>query len=223
MKVSEVKVYFLNIDKIATPKLFCQLISEKRKEKIKRYIFIEDKIRSLFGELLMRYAIILNSDFTNHSINFIHNKFGKPLLQNSDFSFNISHSGSYVICIIGNGNVGVDIEKHKDKFDSLVNNFHEKEQEYLITTGVEKKKVFEQWCLKESYVKYIGKGLHLPIDSFFILKNKGKIEVNGNATSPLFELLDILVGYSVAVCFSEGELKEVNEITETELRDLFKV
>nr|WP_241415114.1 4'-phosphopantetheinyl transferase superfamily protein [Clostridium beijerinckii] len=84
--------------------------------------------------------------------------------------FNISHSGEWVICAVGDFQSGIDIEKVKKSDLSFAKSIYSKEEyEYLLNIPEEEQaKMFcKIWTLKESYVKYIGQGLRTPFNSFF--------------------------------------------------------
>lgn len=68
----------------------------KKKEKITRYWFREDAIRSLFGEALLVY--ILKKYYKITQYNIVKYKYGKPLIAKyENIWFNISHS---VECVL---------------------------------------------------------------------------------------------------------------------------
>lgn len=71
----------------------------------------------------------------NEEIKFIYNEYGKPFVQNfSDFHFNISHSGEWVVCATANSNVGIDIERVSDiEALKLANEFFSEEEFYDLS------------------------------------------------------------------------------------------
>lgn len=94
---------------------FSNLISNEKRERIKRLLNLCDINRTLIGDLLIRSLICQKYKINNEEIKFIYNEYGKPFVQNfSDFHFNISHSGEWVVCATANSNVGIDIERVSD-------------------------------------------------------------------------------------------------------------
>ncbi len=96
---------------------------------------------------------------------------GKPHLKDGRI-ITISHSFDYSTIAISNGEIGIDIEKNRDKIQRIATKFIGKENEYLS-----KKQLTEQltiiWGAKESLYKiYPDGGLlfieHLPIEKFTI-------------------------------------------------------
>ncbi|MBE5830034.1 MAG: 4'-phosphopantetheinyl transferase superfamily protein [Butyrivibrio sp.] len=106
---------------------------------------------------------------------------GKPYIKGlSDFSFNLSHSGDMAVIAVSDREVGVDIQKLKHFKDSLVEHVFNIEDKKLVKelvaelagTGLTADDAqhddisFDQvytrmWAMKESVMKYTGKGLAL--------------------------------------------------------------
>ena len=103
---------------------------------------------------------------------------GKPYFVNArDKYFNISHSHDRVMCAIGDVPVGCDVQKIGNKSEraiKIAKRFFTKEEfEKLMNTEEEKERngfFFEMWALKESYIKCVGGGLNIPLDSFSVLE-----------------------------------------------------
>lgn len=94
---------------------FSNLISNEKRERMKRLLNLCDINRTLIGDLLIRSLVCQKYKMNNEEIKFIYNEYGKPFVQNfSDFHFNISHSGEWVVCATANSNVGIDIERVSD-------------------------------------------------------------------------------------------------------------
>ncbi|PNZ91194.1 4'-phosphopantetheinyl transferase, partial [Staphylococcus delphini] len=82
-----------------------------------------------------------------------------------------SHSGKWIICAIHSQKIGVDIEKVRYlDFNILIQSFSKYEKSYFTNVGEDdiSKTFFYIWTLKESYVKALGKGLYIPLNSFTI-------------------------------------------------------
>ena len=164
---------------------FLKLISKEKLDKINRYRFREDYLRSLYGDILVRFEIIKQLGIANSDIKFTLNKYGKPYIEGyNNLFFNISHSEDWVICAISDEEVGVDIEKiEKAPVEVAEHYFHSREYKLIRSKASEEvdEYFYKMWTLKESYIKWIGKGLSKQLDSFSInedINNEFYIEEN---------------------------------------------
>lgn len=85
------------------------------------------------GELLVRAVICQNTYINNPEIDFIVDRYGKPSLKNCpEFTFNISHSGHWVVMIwsIQQFVLGIDVEEIKPMDLGIAERFFHK-TEYL--------------------------------------------------------------------------------------------
>lgn len=110
---------------------------------------------------------------------------GKPYLRDyPDVSFSLSHSGDYVLCAVSEDCVGADIQKKEPLKADIASRFYSDAERKLIACSEDSLTAFYHiWVLKESYVKYTGKGLSEGLDSFSVYQIDG---VNGD--KPCFSL-----------------------------------
>ena len=78
--------------------------------------------------------------------------------------FNISHSGEWIACVLGNVPVGIDIQYHREiKLEQTARKICTPDEwKTFIQAGTEKGKkdfLFQIWTKKESYLKYTGEGI----------------------------------------------------------------
>ncbi|AMR06080.1 4'-phosphopantetheinyl transferase family protein [Bacillus thuringiensis] len=200
-------------------------VSASKKEKLSRYFNKSDAYRSLLGDLLVRVFIWDNFLIPNNQITLSFNKYEKPVIDlGFPFSFNISHSKDWVVCIFDNQEVGVDIEQmDKVNLDLVKSYFSQTEYEDLIILPepMRTKYFFNLWTLKESYIKCIGTGLNCPLNSFTIRINGSSIScmANDNILSPnlSFKLYHFDSSYSLAACANSILPDNVTVITFEEL------
>jgi len=80
----------------------------------------------------------------------------------------ISYSYPYIVCIIDNQPIGIDIEEMKDlDYKYLAKNFTTNEFNQVTTL----KDFYEIWTKKESYTKLIGEGLMNGLDCYDVTQN----------------------------------------------------
>jgi 4'-phosphopantetheinyl transferase len=210
------KIYAVKVSEISKEKMdeLCELIDLEKKCRIEKYINTKDKVRALIGEILIRTIILESFNVDNKHISFNKNQYGKPYLEEyPNFSFNISHSGDYVLCAIDGKPIGVDVEEIKPiDYEGIVKSFFtEKESEYIVSKELKfsLNRFYEIWTLKESYIKCCGQGLAMPLNSFSIQIDQSKdIKVikDNEYNQHAFKLFDIDSGYKVAVCSISKEI-----------------
>lgn len=214
--------YAINIEKINDLnqlKALMENLSKERITKIIKYYFTKDKIRSLLAEALVRYALCKKYDLKDMEIQFCYSKYGKPSLMNEkSIHFNLSHAGEWVVCAIGDTPVGIDVEIIRDSqlpgayqcFSDyeiqVLNNSHQKSQAELF---------YKIWTLKESFVKYNGKGLNYAFDnfSFDIYDNEIELTEDEKINSDV-SFLSIRIDHKhwYALCTEKSEIVNAIEI-----------
>ena len=192
----------------------------RRKEKVLRTRDKIGQVRSLatgeiFYQAVSRHLLsagIRTADNTNENIDSKEQVFeteiypgGKPYLKDyPEICFNISHSGDYVCCVVGDEPVGVDIQKIVPVKAGLAERFFtEDESRQLKELSKEKREqlFFRMWSIKESYIKFTGQGMKQGIDTFEIDWEKGCIRDKANSEiKAYFDEYPYIEGYSLAVC-----------------------
>ena len=197
--------------------LLKRLISDERKSKMEKFLFKEDSIRCLLGEIIARYAISKDLNIKNEDISFKTDSFNKPYLPIADKSvlYNISHSGEWVVCIISDKPCGIDVELiKKADFGIAKRFFSQNEYESLMSQPehYRTRYFFMLWTLKESYIKADGRGLSLPLDSFSINIGPDRICVSAKDTNNLlncfFSQFEIDNSHIVSVCSKEDNIPD---------------
>lgn len=190
------------------------LIDNKKRDRLLKFVFWQDLHRSLFADLLVRKIIIDTFNLSNDEIYFSVNQYDKPYCEFlDDFHFNISHSGDWVVCAIDNKPIGIDIEKISTCLDLGIseNFFSNKEHEDLLSKIDPFDYFFTLWSLKESYIKFIGKGLSHPLNTFSmkLLSNKIYIESNNKILEDIyFKQYNIDKDYKMAACSLSSDMPD---------------
>ncbi|MBE7150862.1 4'-phosphopantetheinyl transferase superfamily protein [Bacillus mycoides] len=198
-------------------KTLIRLVSEEKQKKIMRFHRVEDAKRTLLADLLARYAISYKTGMKCEEINFKNNKYGKPLLVNiPNVYFNTSHSAQWIVCAISSQPIGIDIEFIEQINCEIAKQFFSEDEYVKLSRESEENKLdyfYQLWTLKESYVKAIGKGLSIPLDSFSISidSKEIKLKASNNSTNCYFKQFEIDDNYKMAVCsFDRYYEDEVN-------------
>lgn len=148
------------------------LMSEDKQHRVERFRFLDDKKRTVAGEMLARQAIAKWCTVTPESIFFGIKEHGKPYAKDLAVEFNISHSGDMVVCAVDDKPIGIDIEQIRpidlivakrictDKELLYIFGHTPTENDFTYTTDIEiLTRFFELWTAKEAYGKYVGNGI----------------------------------------------------------------
>jgi len=228
MEIFAIKILDISQEKLEN---ICLLIDKEKRNRIRQFRHKEDKIRTMIAEILLRTKIIEKFDISNNYIMFKKNIYGKPYLEGKpNFNFNISDSGDFVICVIDDKTIGVDIEKvrHIEYKEIAKSFFSVSEFDYIEKKqlNIQLDKFYEIWTLKESYIKCCGQGLSIPLDSFSIETDRYeniKAIANHEYKEHIFMRFDIEPDYKMAVCSLNKEIsKNIMIIDQNSLiRDFF--
>lgn len=143
--------------------------------KTEKFRFSADKQRSLIGDLIVRKFYTKKLNLDPFQLEFDYNKHEKPFLKGYPKAhFNISHSGDYVVVAFSDCPVGIDIEKNKGNRLKVARRFFTREElDDLYAFQEEEKQIdyfYTLWTLKESYMKALGKGISMSLNSFSFKK-----------------------------------------------------
>lgn len=151
---------------------YYSLMGENKKNRVNKFRFVDDKKRTVAGEMLSRKAIALFCSVDEKSIVFEHHENGKPYAKDIDVEFNISHSEDIVVCAVSNKQIGIDVEKiRRVNLDIAKRICSEEELKYIFGYKPSENdfsdsddveiitRFFELWTKKEAYVKCSGIGI----------------------------------------------------------------
>lgn len=166
----------------------------------------EDAVRSLVGELLVKYAIGMMTNLPHHLIRFSVNAYGKPFLDGNDaVCFNVSHAGDWVVCAIDADDVGIDVEKMQVIDFQIARQFFSAMEYMQLLASPPSLRLdyfFDIWTLKESMIKADGRGLSLALDSFSILKQGSEMQLIAGGEMPNYHFFqyEIDPAYKLSLC-----------------------
>lgn len=207
------KLFALNIDLYSTVlrdhfKEMLNFLDDYNRIKILKIKNQEAQIRSLAGQLLIRYIITNDLPILNRDIRLSKNKYGKPYLKDHpNFHFNISHSQNQIVCVTGRNRVGIDVQHMKQMANFL--NLSKKifaHQEYchlinIVSYYKRLEAFYDIWTLKESFIKAVGKGFHIPLNTFILVHEEKLVSsVYFEQSTYYFKQYDTIEHYRLSVC-----------------------
>ncbi len=199
-----VYVYALNVQDLPDPAEEPSVMEglwEERKQKIQRYKLTESRKQSLGAGLLLKW-VLQRHGVTVEKLSYGPN--GKP--EAEGVFFNLSHSGQWVVCAIGDTLVGCDVEEIAPVREGIAERFFTKnEVAYLNRFDGEQRQeeFFRLWTLKESYMKMTGEGMSLALDRFeYDMDEQPIVKRDGKPCDCHVKEYE-LPGYKLAVCAEE--------------------
>ncbi len=93
---------------------------------------------------------------------------GKPYFEDRpQLYYNISHAGKYVVCVVGDCPVGIDIEGNRTIKENIAKRFFSQHECLWIEEEADSREsgFFRLWTLKEAYAKLTGEGIALSMST----------------------------------------------------------
>ena len=192
------------------------LLGAQELARMERLHFARDRRRDLVARALVRTVLSRYAALAPREWAFCADANGRPRIANPPpgpgIEFNLSHSGGLVV-------LGVDVESisRNTDTDRLDRYFAPREREALLALpeAERRRRFFELWTLKESYLKARGEGLRLALDAFaFDFTGERGLRLSFErrlADSPCrwrFWQFTPRTDYLVAVCAGRGDPSE---------------
>lgn len=198
------------------------LLSADERARQARFRFARDQRRYLVTRALVRTVLSRYAAVRPEQWAFSEGPRGRPAiaapLTAPALEFNVSHSADLVMLGVTSGRtLGIDTESISARaadIEGLDRYFAPQESAALLSlpAGERRKRFFELWTLKESYIKARGMGLAIPLDAFrFELRGERGLTLHMRpelGDSPerwrLWQLA-LRSDYLAAVCAARGE------------------
>ena len=211
----EIRLYFADVEALHDPLLFQQLyqsVSEERRQAVDRLRPAAGKLLSLGAGALLEASL---AELGVSSPRPARDQNGKQYLpERDDLCFNISHSGTKVLCAVSGRAVGCDLERIRaarlavarrcfcpEEYQALLDCPDEAERDRLF---------YRYWTLKESFLKAIGSGLRISLNAFCILPEGDEIRVRQTLDPRQFAFRSFTVdGYQFALCSADQSAEGV--------------
>jgi 4'-phosphopantetheinyl transferase len=160
------EIYYTKHSDLHSP-MFIEKCIEIFPATIRKKLLKQKNKRSMYNSLLGNLLLIeaFKNKYTKNVLQDVERtEFGRPFLPFPfEFDFNISHSGSCVVCAIGEGPLGIDIEKLKSiNIQPLKAFFSANEWVELNTSTELETDVLKLWTKKEAILKADGRGFQIP-------------------------------------------------------------
>ncbi len=211
------KIYYANIHVLKEEKQLqqaLQLLTPQRVEKIEKCKMPEDKLRGITAGLLLEHGL-RDYGVKRRKLQFLYGQNGKPQIAGQEeIHFNLTHAMDYAAVGFSDRELGIDLEYIRTGKRKVAERFFTKEENDFLQENWNDDLFTKLWTRKESYIKAVGMGMRLPLDSFSVLEDK----MNTKEDVFFFKSFPKIPGYWLSVC-QHGELEEVllEEIDVTEL------
>lgn len=176
-KPGEVHLWFAHVN--LNPDVLEQLnatLSDRERARADRFVFEKHKVRYVFAQGVLRDVLSQATGIGAAEIEFTGNLYGKPFLKTAagaaTLQFNLSHSADMVaVGLMEHRAIGVDVEYIRPVHDLesvALDNYTPGEFDTIYGVPAEEQKAmfFRYWTRKESYIKAVGKGLSIPLNTF---------------------------------------------------------
>jgi len=190
-------------------------IEEKRRRACERMKSSRDRARSLGAGLLLHYALCEYLQLPGEDtppFQTGRGQWGKPYLtEYPQVHFNLSHSGHYVCCAVGEQETGVDIQEHRSWRKGVAGRFFTAEDNRLLNSLPDDRAgelFFRIFSIRESYIKLTGRGISQGLASFEIDWQNHAI-TQQKKVKAYFAEYQKLQGHSLCVCGGEFEEEPV--------------
>jgi 4'-phosphopantetheinyl transferase len=152
-----------------------ELVSTERYQKIHRYKYDKEKVRSAITYLLLRIGLYHEFGYRGKPVIFQKGN-EKPKLESmNQIEFNLSHCNRAVACALSRNKVGVDVQEPVPYNSGLgVMTLSEAELKHVESSKNRDLEFTKLWTRKESYGKYWGFGIAYNLKAVDLLEGERK-------------------------------------------------
>lgn len=186
------RLFLADVSALADAELFRRGLEREpgwRREKTERYRRGEDRRLSLGAGLLLSRAC-RELGAAGEAEHVVFGPDGKPdFLPETGLHFSLSHSGTKVLCLIAGTEAGCDTEKLRPISPKLGQRYFAPEEAAFlreVPEALRQTSFFRLWTAKEAFLKCLGTGLRLELNTFSVLPalERGEtLSVSGGAYS----------------------------------------
>jgi len=153
------------------PGVYRDLLSAAETERLQRYRFADHRRRYQIGHGALRLILAGYLGVEPLSIDYRIGPRGKPYVEGDGLYFNLSHSGKLALIGVAKCELGLDVEKvrHLESLRQIAER-HFSDTEFgkldALQGGAQELAFYRCWTRKEAYIKALGEGLSMALDSF---------------------------------------------------------
>jgi 4'-phosphopantetheinyl transferase len=164
------------------------LLDAEERRRAERFYFDRDRRTFVAAHALLRRLISSLLPAAPEAWSFALGSHGKPRIAgpvaSTDLEVNLSHTEGLVVAAAARGLVlGVDVERHTRTVDLALAGRYFASAEVrafeMLPAEARRERFFRLWTLKEAYIKAVGLGLTLPLDSFAFTLDPIGITIDG--------------------------------------------
>lgn len=158
---------------------YVSLLSAREKERLERFAFDHLRLEYLVTRALCRTVLSAYAAVPPECWRFRTNSYGRPEIDAGEalppLRFNLSNARHLVACVMTRtADAGIDVEDTGRRGETVsIAEHYFSPQELLALHALpaerRRRRFFELWTLKESYIKAEGMGLSIPLDRFSFL------------------------------------------------------
>ncbi len=146
-------------------------LSKAERQRLERFHFADHRRRYQIGHGALRMILAGYLQMEPGAIEFTQGPRGKPYVVGKPLFFNLSHSGKLAVIGLSVVELGLDIEKvrHLESLTEIARkHFSPSEFEALSALDGDARELafYRCWTRKEAYIKAVGEGLTMPLDTF---------------------------------------------------------
>ena len=200
---------------------FERALAQMEPEKRARVLAMRDSLairQTVCADRLIRSVLVREYGLIGSAVQFVSDAFGKPRLVNTpDIHFNLSHAGEWVVAVIDDRPVGIDIERIiPEREFPFMDVFSPRERAQWdngeLSPEEQTQFFFTLWTGKESYVKALGRGMRFPFETISVLPvpTDGVLQLDDPVTdTPWYaRWYPFAPDYTLAVCATHAEFPE---------------
>ncbi|ADG93868.1 4'-phosphopantetheinyl transferase [Arcobacter nitrofigilis DSM 7299] len=206
---NNVHIWKIEIDKISEDIYkYSELLTPDELNRANKYRISNKKKAYITTRITLKILLKYYLDNDSYSITLYKNNYGKIYIKGSNLYFNISHSTDMsIITFSRNNEIGIDLENmncDSNIIDISTRYFTKRERLWIKNLALEKQKeaFIYCWVRKEAYIKALGLGLSIPLDSFHVIpQNTKEIPIDNFQIKEWFLYpLNISTQYLGAMC-----------------------